>query len=59
MLSHFGLVSERRLPPRVEETGLECTSEAKLEVVDSLATTAGLSEEKDVELVSLIGVAIY
>ena len=59
MLSHFGLVSECRLAPRVEETGLK-VNEAKLEVVvDNLAMTAGLSEDKYVELVSLIGAAIY
>ena len=53
------MVSECRLAPRVEETGLK-VNEAKLEVVvDNLAMTAGLSEDKYVELVSLIGAAIY
>ena len=46
MLSHFGLVSEHRLAPKVEETGLR-VNEAKLEVVfDNLPTTAGLSEDR-------------
>ena len=58
MQSHFGLVSECRLAPRVEETGLR-VNEAKLEVVfDNLPTTTGLSEDKQVEVVSLIEVAI-
>ena len=60
MLSHFGLVSERRLAP--SRGNWTRVIEAKLEVVfDNLPTAAGLSEEKCMEVVSLtvIGVATF